>query len=190
VSGDFTETAINLRWTAPAPAEPGAPAIAFSVYEAGKADTAPLTPAPVAEPAFSRTGITFGTEQCFQVRSVVRLAGVSIESEPSAPACITPVDRFAPSPPGDLQAVSSPGVVALIWNASPEADVAGYVVLRGDAAGGTLQPLTPAPIRETVYRDTAVQSGVRYVYAVVAVDRATPPNTSAHSARVEVTASQ
>jgi hypothetical protein len=66
--------------------------------------------------------------------------------------------------------------------------MAGYLVLRGEAPGDTLQPLTPQPIKDTSYRDTTVKPGVRYVYAIVAIDRATPPNRSAPSARVEETA--
>jgi hypothetical protein len=58
-------------------------------------------------------------------------------------------------------------------------------VLRGTAPGGTLQALTPAPIRETTYRDQTATPGVRYVYAVVAVDNATPQNVSGQSNRVE-----
>ena len=50
------------------------------------------------------------------------------------------------------------------------------------------RPITPTPIRETTYRDTTVTPGVRYVYAIVAVDRATPPNMSPQSTRVEETA--
>jgi hypothetical protein len=61
-------------------------------------------------------------------------------------------------------------------------------VLRGEVPGETLQPLTPAPIRDTTFRDTTAKPGVRYVYAIVAVDSATPPNTSAQSTRVEETA--
>ena len=56
-----------------------------------------------------------------------------------------------------------------------EPDIAGYTVLRGDAPGDTLRPLTPSPIRETTFRDTTVRPGARYNYAIVAVDgRATP----------------
>jgi fibronectin type 3 domain-containing protein len=44
------------------------------------------------------------------------------------------------------------------------------------------------PIKETTYRDTTVKPGVRYVYAVVAVDTASPQNVSAQSNRVEETA--
>ena len=75
----------------------------------------------------------------------------------------------------------------LIWEASTEPDLAGYLVLRGEAPGETLQPLTPEVIQETTYRDTAVTAGVSYVYAVVAVDTATSPNTSAPSNRVQET---
>ena len=55
------------------------------------------------------------------------------------------------------------------------------MVLRGEASGETLTPLTPVPIHETTYRDTTVKSGVTYFYAVVAVDNALKPNISAQS---------
>ena len=54
--------------------------------------------------------------------------------------------------------------------------------------GDTLQALTPEPIVETTYSDKAISPGVRYVYAIVAVDKATPPNASPQSARQEATA--
>jgi hypothetical protein len=77
-------------------------------------------------------------------------------------------------------------MISLIWNANTEADLAGYVVLRGEAPGDTLQPLTPSPIKETTFRDTTVKPGMRYVYAIVAVD--TAGNRSGESLRVEDTA--
>jgi hypothetical protein len=83
--------------------------------------------------------------------------------------------------------VAGDGVMNLGWDANTERDLAGYLVLRGEAPGATLQALTPAPIRETTYKDTTVKPGVRYTYAVVAVDTAMPPNTSAQ-ARTDETA--
>ena len=79
-------------------------------------------------------------------------------------------------------------MVNLIWDANTEPDLDGYLVLRGEAPGDTLQPLTPAPIHETRYQDRAIKPGVTYFYAIVAVDRATPPNRSAPSNRVQETA--
>ena len=112
----------------------------------------------------------------------------TIESDPSDPICVTPQDTFPPAAPKGLAAVSGTGVVNLIWDANTDADLAGYLVLRGEAPGDTLQPLTAEPIRETRYTDRSVQAGLTYVYAVVAVDRATPPNRSGLSNKVQETA--
>ena len=64
----------------------------------------------------------------------------------------------------------------------------GYIVLRGTAPGAPTERLTPQPIRETTFRDTTVKPGTRYVYAVIAVDTAKPPNASAPSNQVQETA--
>jgi hypothetical protein len=88
-------------------------------------------------------------------------------------------NRYLPAKaPASLAAVASEGAINLIWEANTETDLAGYVVLRGSASGATMRPLMTAPIKETTFRDTTVRAGARYVYAVVAVDTATPPNVS------------
>jgi fibronectin type 3 domain-containing protein len=103
------------------------------------------------------------------------------------PVCETPVDTFPPSAPGALIAFQEGAQVVLRWQGVETVDLAGYLVLRGGAAGETLQPLTTAPVTGTVYRDASVQAGATYTYAVVAIDRAAPPNTSAQSNRETVT---
>jgi hypothetical protein len=148
----------------------------------------PLNPAPLAAATFTDTRLQFGVERCYVVRTVEAAGTVTSESESSPAACVTPVDTFPPAPPASLAAVGSEGAINLIWEPSSATDLAGYLVLRGTPDGGALQAITPAPIRETTYRDTAVRSGRRYVYAIVAVDTATPPNPSAESNRVEETA--
>jgi hypothetical protein len=101
--------------------------------------------------------------------------------------CVTPVDKFAPSPPKNVQAISGGGGVSLLWEANTEPDFGGYLVLRGEAPGDKLSPLTPAPISDTSFNDTTVRRGRTYVYEVVAVDKQTPANRSAPSNRVEET---
>ena len=103
---------------------------------------------------------------------------VYVESEPSPVLCISPTDTFPPKAPTNLAAVASEGAISLIWEANTEPDLAGYVVLRGEAPGATLAPLMTEPIKDTTYRDTTTKAGVRYVYTVVAVDTATPQNVS------------
>jgi hypothetical protein len=182
VSARVTEKAVVLSW------KPGAdtPTVSFNVYRAAD-PIRPLNPAPLTEPAFEHQAMKFGEEECYRLRSVAGTGAVPIEGSLSEPICVTPRDTFPPAPPKGLAAVPTPGQISLIWDASPEADLAGYLVLRGEA-GGELQPVTPAPIRETSYKDTAVTAGTRYVYAIVAVDAAAPPNSSEQSARVEETA--
>jgi hypothetical protein len=179
----FTETTLTVAWTPPAVASAGASAPVFNVYR--RNGDAPLNSAPLTSPTFERSGITFGTEECFVVRTAIVTGQVSLESAASAPQCVTPVDTFAPAAPKGLSAVGTSGAVNLIWEANTEPDLAGYLILRGEAPGDTLQAITATPIRETTYQDTTAKPGVRYVYVVVAVDRATPPNTSPQSARVE-----
>ncbi|HTL44273.1 MAG TPA: hypothetical protein VL262_08020 [Vicinamibacterales bacterium] len=197
VSAEFGETSVTIKWSAPeAPAGQHAP-FAYNVYAYSKSQPAetspplvsmppPLNPQPIDTLALEHGGAEPGKEQCFVVRTVETIASTSIESEPSPPVCVTPVDRFAPEAPTGLAAVATTGAMNLIWDANHEPDVAGYLVLRAESPGDTLLPLTPEPIRETRFRDTTAQPGVRYAYVIVAVDRA--GNRSAPSARVEETA--
>ena len=74
---------------------------------------------------------------------------------------------------------------------APDSSVTAAVeVGPASAAEPTAAPrtTTPAPIAGTSYEDKTVTPGVRYVYAIVAVDKASPPNRSAPSLRVEETA--
>jgi hypothetical protein len=162
---------------APAPIAPTAPV----------APIAPLNTALLTTPAFADPRVEFGVERCYIVRRVEMAGTVAIESAPSTPACVTPVDTFPPAPPRSLQHIASGDGVTLLWEANAEADLGGYLVLRGEAPGDKLSPLTPEPITDTSFLDTTVRRGRTYVYEVVAVDRSTPPNQSAPSNRAEET---
>ena len=129
-----------------------------------------------------------GRAQCYVVRAARYYGDLGVEGSASPAACLTPTDVFPPVAPAKLTAVATEGAISLIWDRSSAADVAGYLVLRGEAPGDTLVELTAEPINTTTYRDTTVTSGARYVYAVVAVDQATPPNRSELSNRVEESA--
>jgi len=154
---------------------------------AGKAP-APLTEKPVKTLTWTDERVEFGTERCYAVRTVMTQQSVSIESDLSSVACVTPQDTFPPPVPTALAAVAGEGAISLIWQGVDAADLAGYLVLRGEAPNGALTPVFEAPLRETTYRDGSAKPGLRYIYAVVAVDRAMPGNRSALSNKVEATA--
>jgi fibronectin type 3 domain-containing protein len=138
-------------------------------------------------PGFDDPRVEFGVERCYVVRRVQMVGAIAVESAPSAPTCVTPVDTFPPAPPKSLALIAGGNGVSLLWEANTEADLGGYVVLRGEAPGDKLSPLTKEPIAETSFLDTTARRGRTYVYRVVAVDRSTPPNSSAPSEPVEET---
>jgi len=189
-----TEKAVTIDWTPPV-AEPGGAPIRFNVYRHVSQDGAagaPINPEPLTSPALAiapPSAEEFGKEHCYAVRTVQTTQNVTIESDPSAPACLTPVDKFAPAAPKNLRAVAEEGAVSLVWDPNTEPDLGGYLVLRGDPAAGTMEPITKEPIKDATYRDTTVTAGTRYVYAIVAVDSAAPArNSSPPSAQEAVTA--
>ena len=147
-----------------------------------------LTPLPLAVTGHLIPAVTFGVERCFVVRPVDKLAGATVMGPASPQTCVTPADTFPPAAPRSLAAIAGAGVISLIWEPNIESDLAGYLVLRGEAPGDTLRAITPEPVVATTFRDTTARAGTHYVYVVVAVDRATPQNVSVQSNRVEETA--
>ena len=166
-----------------------APTTAYNVYDVSATEAGAggpgtkLTTSAIAETTFTDSRITWGARRCYAVRAVQSVAGMTIESSAMEPKCETLTDTFAPAPPANLKTVASEGVINLIWDANSERDLAGYLVFRG--TGDQLTAITPAPIQEPHFEDT-VPAGVRYVYAVKAVDKA--GNASAFSNRQEETA--
>jgi hypothetical protein len=145
---------------------------------------APVNAAPIDGLEWLDPTVEFDVERCYVVRAVAGVEGSAVESEPSPSMCVEFRDTFPPAAPQNLAAVGSAGAVSLIWEPSPDSDLAGYLVLRGEAPGGTLQPLMTAPVTETTYRDDTGTAGVTYIYEVVAVDAASPANISEPSNRV------
>lgn len=184
----------------------------YNVYEVAKntnvTDVAPipLNDTPLESLQFQDPRVEFGLERCYMIGTLkqinqmvldstesvdatepVETFEMMVESLPSTETCVKFIDTFPPAPPTNLVAVANVGTINLIWNASSEADLAGYQVLRAEATGERLQPLHSDIITETTYRDTSAIAGVDYVYAVVALDTAKAPNISGPSNQVQET---
>ena len=179
--GFSTEATAYHLYDVSANASPASPADPYAIVL-----PAPLTPQPVLVTEHVIPKVMFGVERCFEVRPVDKVAEATVIGPASPRTCITPADKFAPAAPRSLAAIAGTGSINLIWDANTETDIAGYLVLRAEAPGDTLQPVTKEPIAAATYRDETVRPGVRYVYAVVAVDRA--GNRSGESNRMEETA--
>lgn len=178
----YDEQTLTLSWTL-------TPGTSYMVYRAGEgaSDAAPaLTKAPLTAAVYTQP-VVFDAPACFAVRAVTGTPPMTIESEPTSPVCVTPVDTFPPPAPTGLVALASPGAINLTWDPVTAADLAGYIVLRGEGSGDRLQPLMAAPVTGSSFNDQTTKAGVRYFYAVVAVDKATPANRSQASNQVEET---
>jgi hypothetical protein len=159
------------------------PQVTYNLYDATTGQL--LNPKPIKEFGYEDTRMDWGTKRCYLVRSVEVVARIAVESEPAGPACEVLVDTFAPAAPKGLNAVSTDGAINLIWDANTEPDLAGYFVLRASGPDAELFRLTLEPVTDAQFFD-GVQRGVRFTYAVQAVDKA--GNVSKPSERVEETA--
>lgn len=174
----YDEKAITVSWPDTPPDSAGA---GVAVYDATTGKR--LTDKPATDSSFADQRIEWGAERCYAIGRLAETERLPIESESSDKTCVTLKDTFPPAAPTGVTAVAAEGSVNLIWNANTEADVAGYLVLRG-TGGEKPKPITPTPIRETTFRDT-LPSGTRATYAIVAVDKA--GNASAMSETTEET---
>jgi hypothetical protein len=196
IDAKVTETAIVLRWTAPARTSGGEPLAAAPeqhvyrgeidarTYDAASRDISRvkwISPqtllARTDTAAYDDTQFEFGKTYVYRVRSAVTVDGNALESDPSDPTVVTATDTFPPASPQDVvAAVTSPtdGSIAvdLSWSINSEADLAGYRVYRSEQDGDSGQLLTPELLLSPAYRDTSVRLEHRYWYRVSAVDRA------------------
>jgi len=191
----YNEQQVDLKWqpiATPAPAADvlpsrplgsAAPTIGYNVYDVSGATPVKVNKDPLSEPAATDPRIAWDEKRCYIVRAVASVAGATVESAPTPQICDTLKDTFPPAAPKGLRSVAGEGTINLIWDPNTETDLAGYLVFRG--TDGDLTPITPQPIAETSFSDT-VQAGIKYVYAVKAVDKA--GNASPLSERVDETA--
>jgi hypothetical protein len=158
------------------------PSVLYNLYDATTGEL--VNGKPVAEYGYEDKRMDWGTKRCYEVRSVEFIAKLPIESDATGPTCEMLVDTFPPAAPKGLNAVSTDGAINLIWEPNVEPDLAGYYVLRA-SGDEPLQRITAQPVTEPSFFDN-VKSGVRFTYAVQAVDKA--GNISPHSNSVEETA--
>jgi chitodextrinase len=133
----------------------------YNIYRDGsKVATSPY-------PVYSDTGLTSGTNYCYQVEAFDGAVNVSAKG-PTTAVCATTLaaaDTTAPSAPTGLTAtVASASQIDLSWTASASTDVAGYAIYR--------DTIKVATVNGTSYSDKGLSSGTLYSYTVKALDGA------------------
>jgi hypothetical protein len=113
-------------------------------------------------------GALYGTRYVYSVLALATREP-PIESAPRGEREIDYRDIFPPDPPRELRAVAVGENVRLIWEGSPDADLAGYYVERA-RDDRPFRRLAPALLAASEYTDSEPPTG-GLRYRVVAVDR-------------------
>jgi hypothetical protein len=158
---------VALHWTAPAGSTAAIVVLRREASTADWGDSLAVLPAGASD-HLDRTA-DYGKRYVYTVigRSV---ATPPVESAPTSEREIDYRDVFAPVAPTGLRAVAVAGEVRLIWEASPDSDVAGYLLERADGAGDFVR-LTPKPIDAVEFSDRGAPVATALRYRAIAVDR-------------------
>jgi fibronectin type 3 domain-containing protein len=182
VRKEESETAITIRWDAPRQNIDGSTPVnllGYNIYRVIASQTeigqTPINSGLITTTEYQDRNFKFGEKYTYVVRSVsLGTLAKQVESLNSNSVDVAPVDVYAPSAPILAVPGAAPGRLALFWSASPENDVAGYLVYRSTDPN---QPkpwalLTQALLTRTTFTDENVDPGKTYYYYVIAVDTA------------------
>jgi fibronectin type 3 domain-containing protein len=160
------ERGVELTWTGTGPH--------YRIFRA-EAGGQPRQLADSDAPPYLDDTTVYGTRYQYRVQAI---AAENQWSVVSAPAEITPEDKFAPAVPEGLLAVTTPQSIELSWTRNTETDFRGYNIFRSVDNG----PFTlyASLVEVPTFRDSNVETGKKYRYRVSAVDLT--GNESAQSA--------
>lgn len=181
-SKEESETANTIIWEAPKANIDGSTPVnllGYNVYRTAASQQEPaqnpLNQEPITVTQYQDKTFKFGEKYTYVVRSVsLGTEGKPVESLNSNAFELTQEDKYPPSAPTLAQPGVAPGRLALFWSASPEPDVAGYLLYRSTDSNvpkpWTL--LTPAVYTKTTFTDQNVEAARTYYYYVIAIDNA------------------
>jgi hypothetical protein len=184
VRAEVAEGEVRLSWTPGASGAVGAPAH-YNVYRREASATrdpdAPLNAKPLEEAQFVDRSFHYDLDYLYTVRSVLDAPQGKCESDAEPPVAVRPHDVFAPLAPSGLAVSAEGGVIKVYWFPNAEPDLAGYRIYRRAEGEAEATRVGEVGASETSWVDNGVSPGVRYHYAVTAVDNATPVNESPRS---------
>ena len=125
--------------------------------------------------------VQFGQTYEYRAQRVTRIPfdGQTLElaGALSAPVRVEALDIFPPAVPADLAAVAteiqgrSEAAIDLSWQPVADADLAGYAVYRREEDAAWKRISSAQPLVAPAFRDTNVQPGHTYRYAVSSIDQ-------------------
>ena len=134
---------------------------------------------PAGAPGTLDTTARFGRSYEYTAQPVEAAAeapALQVAGPMAAPVRVSFVDSFPPAIPQGLVTVpvsaegANPASIDLSWQPDAEPDLAGYAVYRAEGDAGWQRISGTAPLNAPAFRDTQVQPGHTYRYAVTAID--------------------
>jgi fibronectin type 3 domain-containing protein len=174
-----TRDGVALVWQSSA----AVPGRNFRIFRRTPPEQAFVSVGQTTETSWTDRSTRYGTIYEYTVQAAVPAGSSTAESELSEAAAITPQDRFPPDVPAGLNALAGLGAIELTWDRVPEEGVV-YRLYRMAEAGELVR--IESSLDVVAYSDRKVTAGVRYSYAVSAVDGL--GNESEKSATVAVVA--
>ncbi len=180
---EYSEKRIRIQWEPPSSPE-GSGEPAYNVYRSqtpGKLEAHPRNGKPLDRPFFEEEAFAFGNTYYYVVRTVAGDKPPLRESEDSVPLTVSPVDVYPPGIPTGVAVSAESGVIKLYWFPNSEPDLGVYRIYRSEQETEGFELIGTVGPSESIHVDTNVLPGVKYYYAITAVDQANPPNESERS---------
>ena len=177
--GEVAEGEVRLKWEA----APGGSA--YNVYRRDSSDSTdpetPLNPTPLTTLDYVDKTFHYDTEYQYFVRTSLSGRATPCESPGGPIFTVRPHDRFAPGAPTGIAVAVEGDQIRVYWFPNAETDLAGYRIYRRAEGEKEATKVADAGPTESAWADTGVVPGVRYYYAVSAIDGATPVNEGPRS---------
>lgn len=130
--------------------------------------------------------VTNGRKYFYAVQTMTTYKDALAEGGVSKEVEVTPVDLTPPQTPTGVVAVQTGEGIKIFWDKSESAEIGEYRVYRRAADKDSYELLAKVEPPHTLYLDATAVEGVRYYYAVTAVDQAASANESQKSREATV----
>ena len=183
VGNEVKEDAIVLTWQAPtANIDNSTPVnlLGYNIYRMDESQSTPgqtpVNSSLVSGTVYADKSFKFGAEYRYLVRAVsLGTEGSQVESLNSNIIPVSPQDTFPPAAPGGISVAPAPGRLSIFFAANVESDVAGYEIYRSadpDLPKQGWTRLNSTLLTRTSFQDDKVETGKRYYYYIIAIDKA------------------
>jgi hypothetical protein len=125
--------------------------------------------------------VSNGVKYFYTIQSMMVLQDELVSGGISNEVTAIPLDMTPPAAPTGVTVVQTDVGMKIFWDRVDAADLGGYRIYRRTADSNSFDLLGEVEPVYTIFTDSTANEGIRYYYAISAIDRTTPPNESRKS---------